>query len=364
VAVVAVLLALGQAAQAAPGGGSLDRARVERRRAQAAVAALEDRVAGLRSRLDRQQQQLEAATAILLEEERRLRDTSLRLDVAQDTFTRRVRAAFELGSVPELGLYFSAQTPEQLASVHEFTQSVLSADLQAVTEVALARASLAAGRTDLTARRRALERAQGGVERLLARISEQLSSARETARQAGLRVADIERAQRAVEAARQREEARKARLAQQDSADGQIDDAGSGGGAPAPGGGSPAPGGVDQSHLLSLLGPTGGRTCDTPSGLRETGQSISGDATWYGPGFAGRRTASGAIFDPRLFTAAHRTLPFGVFLKVHAHGRCAIVLVNDRGPYIYSRVVDLSQAAGTYLGVGVTPITAEILVPR
>ena len=357
VAVVAVLLALGQAAQAAPGGGPLDRARVDRRRAQAAVAALEGRVAGLRSRLDRQQEQLEAGTAILLEEERRLRDTSLRLDVAQDTFTRRVRAAYELGSVPELGLYFSAQTPEQLASVHEFTQSVLSSDLQAVSEVALARASLAAGRADLAARREALERAQRGVERLLARISGQLDRARETARQAGLRVADIERAQRAIEAAQQREEARRARLAQQDSADGQIDDTGSGGG-------SPAAGGVDQSHLLSLLGPTGGRTCETPSGLRETGQSISGDATWYGPGFAGRRTASGAIFDPTLFTAAHRTLPFGVFLKVHANGKCAIVLVNDRGPYIYSRVVDLSQAAGTYLSVGVTPVTAEILVPR
>jgi hypothetical protein len=314
-------------------------------------------VTGLRSRLERHQGELDAATGTLLEEERRLRDNSLRLAVAQDTFTRRVRAAYELGSVPELGLYFSAQTPEQLASVHEFTQSVLSSDLQAVTEVALARAVLAAGRADLAARRRALERAQREVERLLARISAQLNRARETARQAGLRLAAIERAQRAVEAARQREEARKARLAQQDSADGQIGDPGSGGG-------SPGPVGVDQSHLLSLLGPTGGRTCETPSGLRETGQSISGDATWYGPGFAGRPTASGAIFDPRLFTAAHRTLPFGVFLKVHVRGKCAIVLVNDRGPYIYSRVLDLSEAAGKYLGVGVTPITAEILVPR
>ncbi|HWO69183.1 MAG TPA: septal ring lytic transglycosylase RlpA family protein [Actinomycetota bacterium] len=122
--------------------------------------------------------------------------------------------------------------------------------------------------------------------------------------------------------------------------------------------------GADQGALLALLGPTGGRTCELPPGLRDTGQDVDGLASWYGWEFAGRTTASGAIFDPRLFTAAHRTLPFGVFLRVSYRGRCAIVLVNDRGPFIEGRVIDLSMAAARYLGVGVSPVHADVLVPR
>ncbi len=122
--------------------------------------------------------------------------------------------------------------------------------------------------------------------------------------------------------------------------------------------------GKDQSGLLALLGPTGGQTCDTPEGLIETGQSFDGYASWYGWEFGGQPTATGAIFDPRLFTAANRWLPFGTFLRVRYGDRCALVLVNDRGPYgRLERVIDLSQAAAQYLGVGVSWVHAEILVP-
>jgi hypothetical protein len=122
--------------------------------------------------------------------------------------------------------------------------------------------------------------------------------------------------------------------------------------------------GQDQSHLLALLGPTGGRTCETPEGLLETGQAFEGYASWYGWEFGGQPTATGAIFDPRLFTVANRWLPFGTFLRVRNGDRCAIVLVNDRGPYgRLERVLDLSQAAAQYLGVGVSWVNAEILVP-
>jgi hypothetical protein len=121
----------------------------------------------------------------------------------------------------------------------------------------------------------------------------------------------------------------------------------------------------DQDHLLALLGPTGGRTCDTPEGLVATGEGFSGYSTWYGWEFGGNPTATGAPFDPTLFTAANRWLPFGTFLRVRHGDRCAIVLVNDRGPYGHlERVIDLSMAAGQYLGVGVTWVDAEILVPE
>jgi rare lipoprotein A (peptidoglycan hydrolase) len=122
--------------------------------------------------------------------------------------------------------------------------------------------------------------------------------------------------------------------------------------------------GVDQSDLLALLGPTAGRTCEIPEGLRDTGKSFSGLATWYGWEFAGQGTASGAVFDPRLFTAANRWLPFGSFVRVRYGGKCAIVLINDRGPFgDGDRVLDLSMAAASYLGIGLSPVQADVLVP-
>ena len=124
--------------------------------------------------------------------------------------------------------------------------------------------------------------------------------------------------------------------------------------------------GVDQSALLALLGPTQGRGCTIPSGLRDTGKMVQGLASWYGPGFAGHPTATGAIFDPRLFTAANKELPLNVFLRVHYNGRCAIVLVNDRGPYGGGRSFDLAEAAADHLGyirAGVVFVTADLLVP-
>lgn len=69
------------------------------------------------------------------------------------------------------------------------------------------------------------------------------------------------------------------------------------------------------------------------------------EASWYGYEFGGRRTASGELFDPNKLTAAHRTLPFGTRLVVKAAGRQVEVRVNDRGPFVRGRCLDLSRAA-------------------
>jgi rare lipoprotein A (peptidoglycan hydrolase) len=103
-----------------------------------------------------------------------------------------------------------------------------------------------------------------------------------------------------------------------------------------------------------------------PPGLVATGQVISGPASWYGPGFDGRPTASGAIFDQEAPTVAHRTLPLGTILLVRRGDRAALVLVNDRGPYVAGRVLDLSRGVANILGTvsaGVANVSAEILVP-
>jgi rare lipoprotein A len=82
------------------------------------------------------------------------------------------------------------------------------------------------------------------------------------------------------------------------------------------------------------------------------GTAISGGvASWYGPGFAGRKTASGERFDPHQMTAAHRTLPFGSKVRVTHTGRSVVVRINDRGPFVRSRVIDVSQAAARDLGL-------------
>jgi rare lipoprotein A len=77
----------------------------------------------------------------------------------------------------------------------------------------------------------------------------------------------------------------------------------------------------------------------------------TGLASHYGSGFAGSPTASGEVFDPDGFTAAHRTLPFGTRLMVSYHGRSVQVVVNDRGPYVGGRELDLSRAAAESLGL-------------
>lgn len=77
-----------------------------------------------------------------------------------------------------------------------------------------------------------------------------------------------------------------------------------------------------------------------------------GVASWYGPKFAGRRTASGEAFDPTEYTAAHRTLPFGSTVRVTSRsGKSVVVRINDRGPFAKDRVIDVSQAAARDLGL-------------
>lgn len=79
----------------------------------------------------------------------------------------------------------------------------------------------------------------------------------------------------------------------------------------------------------------------------------TGVASWYGPGFAGRPTASGEPFRPGRRTCAHPDLPFGTVLRVERldTGARVRVVVNDRGPFVHGRVVDLSRRAARRLGM-------------
>ena len=83
-------------------------------------------------------------------------------------------------------------------------------------------------------------------------------------------------------------------------------------------------------------------------------------ASWYGPGFHGRTTANGEVYNMYGLTAAHKTLPFGTKLRV-CYDRCVDVRVNDRGPYIGARELDLSYGAAKAVGL-VYPGVANVSI--
>jgi rare lipoprotein A len=93
-----------------------------------------------------------------------------------------------------------------------------------------------------------------------------------------------------------------------------------------------------------------------------------GKASWYGPGFTGKKTASGAVFEQAKLTAAHRTLPLGSRAEVTnlENGKSVQVEINDRGPYASNRIIDLSRAAAHAIGMindGVVQVRVDPL-PR
>lgn len=105
---------------------------------------------------------------------------------------------------------------------------------------------------------------------------------------------------------------------------------------------------------------------DEPGSPVRPGWTQTGEASWYGPGFHGRTTASGDTYDQEAMTAAHRTLPLGARIRVTvpATGRTTELIVNDRGPFVEGRVLDVSRAAARRLGFlerGTARVRLEVL---
>jgi rare lipoprotein A (peptidoglycan hydrolase) len=110
--------------------------------------------------------------------------------------------------------------------------------------------------------------------------------------------------------------------------------------------------------------PRGGKNTRSSSKISSKGNV--GEASWYGPGFRGKKTASGEIFDDAKFTAAHKTMPLGSKAKVTNlnNHKSVEVEINDRGPYVKGRIIDLSQAAARALDIverGTAEVRVEIL---
>jgi rare lipoprotein A len=111
-----------------------------------------------------------------------------------------------------------------------------------------------------------------------------------------------------------------------------------------------------------------GLACRSPSApppqTVKKGYTERGLASWYGPGFNGRRTANGEIYDMHAMTAAHKTLPFGTVVEVYNrdNGKSTRVRINDRGPFVKGRIIDLSKKGAKKIDmIGTGTARVEIL---
>ena len=99
---------------------------------------------------------------------------------------------------------------------------------------------------------------------------------------------------------------------------------------------------------------------------RSRGYSEKGDASWYGEPFHGRRTANGEVYDMNKISAAHKKLTFGTHVRVDnlANGSSLVVRINDRGPFVKGRIIDVSLGAAKKLGMveaGVVPVRLTVV---
>jgi rare lipoprotein A (peptidoglycan hydrolase) len=128
---------------------------------------------------------------------------------------------------------------------------------------------------------------------------------------------------------------------------------------------------ISQTQFYSNLAPVSsfGDTRKWKPGINAPQQLASvqyGTASWYGPGFYGRRTANGEIYRPGTYTVAHPSLPMGTRVRITnlSNGASVTARVNDRGPYVGGRIVDLGHGTATALGVtssGLAEVKLEVV---
>ena len=124
---------------------------------------------------------------------------------------------------------------------------------------------------------------------------------------------------------------------------------------------------INSANIEGMnLSTTKSKTVEAKPAVNVAGMGFM-TASWYGPKFHGKLTANGEVYDQLAFTAAHKSLPFGTMLKLTnlENGKSVIVRVNDRGPYVKGRDIDLSKGAAIALGSiknGVIKVQVEQLI--
>lgn len=325
-AALAVAPALGTVPFA--GATDLDGMREEAQAVADEVAGLERSLAALDAERDRLAGSMERAGRKLAILEAERHDAGAALEEATERYAQRAVEAYKSGAGGSLALLLSAESMGEMLTLAEAAAVGAELDARTLRRWQRARRSISAAEEALEDRKARLLRAQARVEEVTAEIGMTLKDRR-------VALAEMMDRIDAMEALARRRAARRAELR-----------------AAAP---PDAPSGAGRR-------PTSGGAAGT--GFVATGVTFEGLASWYGPGFEGQTTASGDIFHAGGMTAASLDLPLGTWLRVSWQGRSVVVLVNDRGPYIDGRVLDLSRGAAEVLGfTGLAWVTAEVILP-
>jgi rare lipoprotein A len=297
------------------------------------LSSLEQRLISLEGRKERLEQDILASDKRIGALELSIHEFEADYKAARGRYVDSAVEAYKAGANPQLELLLSARSISELASLTQAADEIARIDSAALTDA-------------LTARRRAL-----GAQDALDSEKQEMLAARERVEfvAASLTAARDERSavldELNSEIARLEQEARERALAAQLAAAEAAS--------------------LDEA-FLEVLEPDesgAGPARNLPDGFAATGVSFEGSASWYVPGFEGDATANGEIYDPKKFTAASKELPFDTWLFVRYEGRGVIVRINDRGPYVGERILDLSQAAAQAVGLsGVGWVEIEILI--
>ena len=336
-AIVLAAFLLAQApAGAQTGEDDLEEARRERTAARAEAALARAGLAELSGRYARVQASANRVAARLIDAY--LQEGLLQAEVAsaRSLLDNRADAIYRAGPAAFVDVLLGSTDPGDFLSRQKMIEGALSAGVGDATEALGSLDRIAELRAEIEARRAELAERQAELVDIRTLMEIRLAKAEHEARAAGREIDDLMAARQQLVTAAGVEQI----FQDLQAVSGEL------------------------GKLLEYLGPEGGRGCDLPPDLEPIGQGFTGEASFYGEEFAGNPTAIGHIFNPDLFTAAHRTMPLPSFLHVTYQGKCATVLVNDRGPYVDGRVLDLSEAAAKYIGLpGVGIVHAEILRP-
>jgi rare lipoprotein A (peptidoglycan hydrolase) len=249
-------------------------------------------------------------------------DIGRKLADAQDIYIERAIEAYKSGAAgTELDALLAAETMSEFISIAEINSVATSVDLQRLQELERARAEIEEAQSELDGRKQEQLEARAEIEVLGAELRTTLDDRRSSLRRLAADVRELE------------EQVRRA---------------------------------AQITKPTSTQPPSSAiATKDIPDGYVSTGVSFGGVASWYGPGFEGNLTANGEIYDPMGLTAASKELPFNTLLFVKYQGRGVVVRINDRGPYVGDRIIDLSQGAAETVGMGgIGWIDATIVVRR
>jgi rare lipoprotein A (peptidoglycan hydrolase) len=297
-----------------------------RSRAQSAadrVSSLEHRLEDLRGRRADLQVEIDEADQRIAELELRRQEATTAYEAALAEYIQRAVDVYKSpGPGSSLQVILSARDFGDIATLTKATNSSAVAARESLSELLEAKRNTQALQDEVDARKQRLLTAAAEIDAVSSEISLTLGRRRSFLNEVNAQIAQLER---------------QARRAAQQAAQ-------------------------PSNALIDLLQPSGPAR-GIPPGYASTGVSFEGIASWYGPGFEGNHTANGDIFDPDLFTAASKELPLGSWLYVEHEGRGVVVYVNDRGPYVDDRVLDLSQAAAEAIGItGLGWVRATILI--